>query len=86
MAEDQAIVDVLGRVQQVLKHGRDTLNVIGAASIVQEMSASEQHAKAVEMHGKTGLNLPGALALAITALADGEGEPPRKKRKALVVS
>ena len=57
MVEDHAIVDVLGRAQNVVTHGRDTLNVI-EASIVQEMTASEQHTKAVEMHSKSGLNLP----------------------------
>ena len=47
MVEDHAIVDVLGRAQNVLDHGRDTLNVIAAASIVQELTASEQHTKAL---------------------------------------
>ena len=63
-----------------MDHGRDTLNVIAAASIVQELTASEQHTKAVEMNSKSGLNLPAALAVAIAALADAE--PPSKKQKA----
>ena len=80
LVEDQAIVDILDRAQNVLDHGRDTLNVIAAASIVQELTASEQHTKAVEMNSKSGLNLPAALAVAIAALADAE--PPSKKQKA----